>query len=238
MARNDRKKSTTDGTRVSMSCLAEFVTSYGRSPESRLRPYKFNKRGEGFARTSYYQSALRTIRAYHSEGNDPAVFERGLLEMRTRADKATENWERTKSERNISAVQAYRRIYRNRKFEILPNRRLEYRIGGIIVTAQPDLWAEEQGTQVLLKIGMARHKISYVDMLLFLLRKAAVSGGYKIRARNIVYLNVSTGREMICSGGLARFNSTFAAGAREIAGVWQRMKTDTPPSGDQSEARP
>src|SRR5580700_5961765 len=160
MARNDRKRAT-DGIRVSMSCLAEFVTSYGRSSESRLRPYKFNKRGEGFARISYYQSALRTLRAYHSEGNDPAVFERGLLEMRTHADKATKNWERIKAERNISAVEAYRRIYGNRKFKILPNRRLEYRIGGTIVTAQPDLWAVEQGTQVLLKVGMARHKISY-----------------------------------------------------------------------------
>jgi len=236
MAQKDRKR-VTNGVRVSMSCLAEFVSSYGRSAESRLRPYKFNKRGEGFARSSYYQYALRTIRAYHSEGNDPAVFERDMLEMRTRADKATENWERTKFERNISAVEAYRRIYGNRKFNILPNRRLEYRIGGIVITAQPDLWAEEQGTQVLLKIGMARHKISYVDMLLSLLRKAAVSGGFKIRARNIVYLNVSTGREMICSGGLARFNSTFAAGAREIAGIWQRIKTDAPPSGEQSEAR-
>ncbi len=237
MAQKARKKANS-GIRVSMSCLAEFVTSYGRSAESRLRPYKFNKRGEGFARSSYYQYALRTIRAYHSEGNDPTVFERDVLEMRARADKATEDWERAKFERNISAVEAYRRIYGNRKFNILPNRRLEYRIGGIVVTAQSDLWAEEQGTQVLLKIGMARHKISYVDMLLSLLRKAAVSGGYKIRARNIVYLNVSTGREMICSGGLGRFNSTFAAGAREIAGVWQRIKMDTPPSGEQSEARP
>jgi len=183
MAQKDRNK-TSNIIRVSMSCLAEFVTSYGRSAESRLRPYKFNKRGEGFARSSYYQYALRRIRAYHSEGNDPTVFERDVLEMRTRADKTTENWERAKFERNISAVEAYRRIYGNRTFKILPSRRLEYRIAGIVVTAQPDLWAEEQGTQVLLKIGMARHKISYVDMLLSLLRKAAVSGGYKIRARN------------------------------------------------------
>ncbi len=161
MAKKARKKANS-GIRVSMSCLAEFVTSYGRSAESRLRPYKFNKRGEGFARSSYYQYALRTIRAYHSQGNDPTVFERDVLEMRARADKATEDWERAKFERNISAVEAYRRIYGNRKFNILPNRRLEYRIGGIVVTAQSDLWAEEQGTQVLLKIGMARHKISYV----------------------------------------------------------------------------
>lgn len=236
MAQKIRGKANSD-IRVSMSCLAEFVTSYGRSPESRLRPFKFNKRGEGFARSSYYQYALRTIRAYHSGGNDPSIFDRDLLEMRLRADKATESWERIKFERNASAVEAYRRIYANRKFKILPNRRLVYQIGGIVVTAQADLWAEEQGTQVLLKIGMAKHNISYVDMLLSLLRKAAVSGGHKIRARNIVYLNISNGKEMICSGGLTRFNRTFSAAAKEIAGVWPKITTASAPSTGPSEAR-
>jgi hypothetical protein len=157
--------------------------------------------------------------------------------MRTRAGKATQSWERTKFERNISALEAYKRIYGNRKFKILSNRRLEYQIAGIVVTAQADLWAEEQGTQVLLKIGMARHKISYVDMLLSLLRKAAVSGGHKIRARNIVYLNVSNGKELICSGGLTRFNRTFAAAAREIAGVWPTIAAEGPTSSGPGEAR-
>src|SRR6266581_405180 len=122
------KRRANSGIRVSMSCLAEFVTAHGRSAESRLRPYKFNKRGEGFARSSYYQYALRTIRAYHSGGNDPAFFERDLLEMRTRADKAVESWERIKYERNVSAVVAYRKIYGDRTFKILPNRRLQYQI--------------------------------------------------------------------------------------------------------------
>ena len=227
MARKPKKRAN-GGVRVSMSCLAEFVTSYGRSPASRLRPYKFNKRGEGFARSSYYQYALHTIRTYHSNGNDAAIFQRDLLEMRTRADKAAEGWERVKYEHNISALEAYRKIYGNRKFTILPNRRLEYRVGGIVVTAQADLWVEEQGTQVLLKVGMARHKISYVDMLLSLLRKAATSSGHKIRGRNIVYLNVSNGKEQICSGGLTRFNRTFAAAAKEIANVWPTMTSEGP----------
>jgi hypothetical protein len=72
--------------------------------------------------------------------------------MRTRANKATKNWERIKFERNISAVEAYKRIYGNRKFRILPNRRLQYQIGGIVVTARADLWAEEEGIQVQIKI--------------------------------------------------------------------------------------
>jgi len=224
MAQKTNRKSD-GGIRVPMSCLAEFVTSYGKSPESRLRPFKFNKSGEGFARSSYYQYALRTIRAYHAGGNDPGIFSRDLQEMRLRADKTTKSWEQIKFERNANAVEAYRRIYGNRKFTILPNSRLEYRIGGIVITAQADLWAEEQSTEVLLKIGIAKHNISYVDMLLALLRKAAVSSGHKIRVRNIVYLNVSSGKEMICSGGLTRFNRTFSAAAKEIAAAWPKIVT-------------
>jgi hypothetical protein len=223
-----RSRGPTNGElRVSMSCLAEYVTSYGRSPEARLRPFKFHKLGEGLVRSSYYQFALRTIRAYHSAANDSAVFERELLELHARTDRSTDLRERTKVERNIGALETYKRIYGKRKFRILTNRRLQYLVGGIIVTAQPDLWVEEQGTQVLLKIGLAKHRISYVDMLLALLRKAAVSSGHKIRAKNIVYVNVSTKTEMICSEALTRFNATFAAAAREIAAVWPAVEPVT-----------
>src|SRR5260370_20429717 len=49
--------------RVSVSCLAELMNSPNRSVESVLRPHKFNKRGEGFARSGYYQYALAAIRS-------------------------------------------------------------------------------------------------------------------------------------------------------------------------------
>jgi hypothetical protein len=216
-------KSAADSIRVSITCLADFITKAGRSAESRLRPFKFSKRGEGFARSIYYQAALKTIRAYHSQGNDPGVFDRALAELRTLADTAGEKRDRTKSERNAEAILAYRKLYGKRKFKVLPNRRLEYRIGSIIVKAQPDLWAEEDGTQVLLKIGIPRHGTSYVDIVLTLLRKAAISSRLKIRAKNFVYLNVSSGQEMISSGALTRFNSTFREAARGIATVWPKI---------------
>ena len=75
-------------------------------------------------------------------------------------------------------------------------------------------------TQVLLKIGIAKKKASYVDILLTIIRKAAISSGYRVRARNVVYLNVTTGKEMICESSLKRFNRTFNAIAREIAKAW------------------
>jgi hypothetical protein len=214
-----------DQIRISVTCLAEFTTTYGRSAESVLRPYKFNKRGEGFARSSYYQHALTAIRLYHSNANDPRIFETTLLELRTRADKAPSSRERSKLRHNISAIEAYRKIYGNRNFKILPNRRIFYRIGQIDVTAQPDLWVEEDRNQVLLKIGVSRKSPSYVDIVLTVMRKAVVSNNYSVRAKNIVYLDVASGRELICKAGLARFNRTFIARAREIADVWPKMRT-------------
>jgi len=211
--------------RISVTCLAEFTTTYGRSAESVLRPYKFNKRGEGFARSSYYQHALSAIRMYHSNGNDPKVLEAALHELRAGADKTASSRERSKLRHNISAIEAYRQLYRNRNFNILPNRRIAYRIGQIDVTAQPDLWVEENGKQVLLKIGVSKKAPSYVDIVLTIMRKAAVSNHYSVQARNVVYLDVSTGRELICKAGLVRFNQTFIARAREIANVWPKMKT-------------
>jgi hypothetical protein len=224
--------------RVSMTGLASFVTTAGRSAESRLEPFKFNKRGEGFARSVYYQLALKTIRVYHSNDNDASIFDQALLEIQTRVDKSTDKRERTRLDHNASAIATYRKVYGRRKFKTLPNKRLQYRIGGIVITAQPDLWVEEQGTQVLLKIGMAKHSPSYIDILLAVLRKAAVSSKYKIRAKNIVYLNVASGREMICSGGLTRFNLTFKQAAKEIREAWPRIANPSSGATGSTEAHP
>jgi hypothetical protein len=152
------------------------------------------------------------------------VFQAALAELQKRADGAKEKRDRVKCEKNIVAINLYQRVYKARDFKVLPNHRIAYRLGQIRVTAQPDLWVEENGTQVLLKIGVARKKLSYVDVLLTIIRKAAVSSGHKrVRAKNVVYLNVSTGREMICTSGLTRFNRTFRAIAGEIARAWPKV---------------
>lgn len=223
--------------RVSVSCLADFVNSAGRSAESLLRPYKFNKRGEGFARSSYYQQAITAIRNHHTNEKDPKVFQTALLELHKKADTTPEEWERVKAEKNVKAIEAYKRVYKDRNFRVLPNHRLAYRIGQVVVTAQPDLWVEENGAQVLLKIGIAKKKASYVDILLTIIRKAAISGGYRVRAKNVVYLNVTTGKEMICQSSLRQFNRTFSAIAREIAKAWPSV-TQTPKREEYRDSQP
>ncbi len=73
--------------RIPVSCLADFVSSGGRSAEALILPYKYNRRGEGFARSSYYKYAVAVIRRFHGCGNDPAVVSDALAELRTKAER-------------------------------------------------------------------------------------------------------------------------------------------------------
>ena len=47
-----------DPIKISATGVAEFIISNPSSGRSKLRPYKFNKRGEGFGRSSYYQATI------------------------------------------------------------------------------------------------------------------------------------------------------------------------------------
>lgn len=218
--------------RVSVSCLAELIKSPNRSNDSIARllgPFKFNKRGEGFARSGYYKPALTAIRSYHSNENDSKVLDDAIRELQSKAAKTNKQWEQVKFEKNVDAINAYRAIYGKRRFRVLTNHRIGYPIGEVVFTAQPDLWVmdETEGIQVLLKIGITKKQPSHVDILLTVIRKAAIASGYTdVRARNVVYLNVTTGKEMICEGGLTKFNRTFAFIARTIAAAWNSV---TPP---------
>ena len=205
------------------SCLAEYVTANGRSPESILRPYKFRQRGEGRARMTFYPPALGIIRKYHKSGRKPAVFDSAILEWQRRADETDKTNLRTKMHSNIMALQSYRKLYKDRNFKILPSHRITYQIGQLVWTAPPDLWVEEDGTQILIKIGFAKKKRSYVEILLTVMRKAAARHGYKIRPKNIVYLDVRTGEERICETPLNHFNRTFSAAAGEIIKKWPKV---------------
>jgi len=66
-------------------------------------------------------------------------------------------------------------------------------------------------------------------IVLTVIRKAAIGGGRKIRAKNIVYLNVSTGKEMICRSSLKQFNRTLSFVAREIAKAWPHVMPNPNP---------
>lgn len=198
----------TDDIRIGVSGFAEYVTSSPATRTKRLRPFKFRSKGEGAGRSGYYKMAKQAIREYHEAGNDQAVFRRVRQELAATMNTTSDRLVRTKCASNIAAIDAYERIYGRRYFTVLRNHRLSYSLGPVTITAQPDLWVEENGTEVLIKIGVAKKKAILTDVMLYLIRKAAVSSGYRIRARNVVYLDITEGVERSCDDKLSQFNRT------------------------------
>lgn len=214
-----------DRIKVSASCLADIITA---GPNANLAallgPYKHNKRGKGFARSVFYRPTFIAIRHYHDSGNNRDVLDKAIFELQKKDDLSTKSWERTKWKRDIQAIDAYRKTYGERKFQVQTNHRLSFKIGGIIITAEPDLWVTENAIPVLLKIGLAKKSRSFIDVLLTVIRKAAIATGYKVRAKNIVYLDISNGTELICSRSLTGFNQTFRSLAKRIVREWPTVE--------------
>jgi hypothetical protein len=204
--------------------FAEYVTANPKTRNAKLRAFKFKHKGEGAGRSGYYGFALRTIVRYHRSDRDRAVLEAAKQELLAMLPNAKDRLARTKILRNINAIEAYGRLYGQRRFEVLTNHRISHKVDAVTVTAQPDLWVSEDDIEVLIKVGVTRKKSVETDMLLHLIRKAAVQKGYRVRARNVVYLDVISGKERICAANINQFNRTFSAAAKQIAKVWPIIK--------------
>jgi hypothetical protein len=212
--------------KISATGVAEFITANPSSRPSKLRPYKFNKRGEGFGRSSYYQAAINCIKKYHSAGRDENVTKKAMLELTAiSTDESLGKLLQVKAQRNIDAILAYMRVYGARRFQVLKNHRLSYTNKKLRITASPDIWVKEADQEVLLKIGAARHRNpdEFVELLLHLIRKAAISSGYKVRAKNVVYLDISIGQERVAQKSLSFYNKALDWAAKEIAAEWSNL---------------
>lgn len=214
----------TEPIKLAATGFAEYVTSSPTTRDTKLRAFKYKHKGEGAGRSGYYAFALRTIVRFHRSDRDRGILESARKELLAGLPNAKTHLARTKIQRNISALESYARLYGERRFKVLANHRISHQQGEVTVTAQPDLWVSEDDVEVLIKVGVTRKKSIETDMLLHIIRKAAIRHGYRVRARNVVYLDITTGQERICASRINRFNRTFAAAAKCIANVWPTIK--------------
>lgn len=216
-----------DKIRIGASGFSECVTSFPKLTHAKLRPFKIKTKGEGAGRSGYYKKALDTIRQYHRCGNSLEVLKNAKNELGAlyaSLDPKSQYRDRVKTSKNIEALIAYEQVYGRRTFLIQNRHRISVQIGNVVITAQPDLWVSENGVEVLIKVGAAKKKEQQIDIMLYLLRKAAVASGYRIRARNVVYLDIARGQERCCRDNLARFNRIFASVAKSIEVTWPDVK--------------
>jgi hypothetical protein len=206
-----------------VSCLAEFVTGGSRSPISILRPYKFRKDAEGRARTTFYPPVLTAIRKFYKSGKRKSIFDDAIHEWEKRAE-ATENKAlKTKLHGDAKALQSFHKLYAARDFMILPIPRITCRIGSVTWKAAPDLWVRENGIEVLIKLGFSSKTRSHTDVLLAVIRAAALLNNHRAKRENVVYLDARTGEERICRFPISRLRHTLLTASREIAEIWDSV---------------
>ncbi len=144
---------------VSASCVAEIAQA---SPSTRLRklvPFKYNNRGEGAGRSAYYKLTVDTVRKFHRGDNERKHIRSAAEHLLGIEDNDSfPRNVRTRARLNTEALLAYENLYGNRKFSVLQNHRLSIAVGPVTITAQPDLWVEENGHIVLMKIGVGKDK--------------------------------------------------------------------------------
>jgi hypothetical protein len=117
--------------KIAATGFAEYVTGNPRTRDSKLPPFKFRDKGEGAGRSGYYAFAIRTIRLYHRSERDAAVLNKAKQELAAALPNAKDRLARAKVLRNIGAIEAYERLYGQRRFNILPNRRISH-IQGLV----------------------------------------------------------------------------------------------------------
>jgi hypothetical protein len=206
-----------------VSCLAEYVTRGGRSPESILRPYKFRDRGEGLARIVFRPPVVTVIRNYYKLNSNSEVFDSAIADWQKRADATDKKSLRAKLHSNVIALNLFRRHYQDKDFTVLPLHRISCQIGPVVFTALPDLWVKVKDRELLIKIGFGKKNRSYVDIVLLVMRRAALIHGHRIRQHDAVYLNVRTGEELVGRFAYKLHALTLATAASEIAEVWPRV---------------
>jgi hypothetical protein len=211
---------------VSATCIAELLSSLGSSWKRRLPPYKDSDNGQGRGRGGYYRPSLRTIQEFCQQSWRVQVFEERKRTLEAQLSRTTDSLKKIEIEQNIDAIDAYRKIYGNRRFLLLTNHRLWVEIAGLRITSQPDLWVEENGIEVLIKIGAAPKKADYIDILLALIHKAANARGHEVPTSNVVYLDITNRTERVCVSDPERFNMSFDFAARSVLHLWDVLETE------------
>jgi hypothetical protein len=222
---------------LSVSCLAEYITRGSRSPEAVLRPYKFKDLGEGRARIVFHPPVLTVIRRFYKSNKDAKVIDAAIAAWESKADKTDKKSVRSKLHSNIKGLRLFLTRYGNKEFEILPSRKISCLIEQLVFTASPDLWVKANGRELLLKVGFGKKGRSYVDIILAVMRRAALMHGYRVRQHEALYLNLRTGEEMFPRFSYKQIAVTVATAARQIARIWPKVTASGTPSPSLSRGR-
>ncbi|MGO9326417.1 MAG: hypothetical protein ACLP07_17820 [Terracidiphilus sp.] len=206
--------------KISMRGLAEVANASPARKLSKLKKYKFPKSEESVGRSNYYVKALSAIKHHHR--GDSSYVNSTLQALLIEAKAEKNPLRKAKLLNNHRAIKEYLKHFGSRALVIRPGKLLYYTFKELVVSAQPDLVAEENGDLVLIKLNLGKDEFAggVCATILHVLYEAAQTQGLPIKPTGIECLQTADGSRI--AGPKSGFpnRNTLNSTCQELLALW------------------
>jgi len=207
--------------KISMRGLAEVASAKDARKQSKLKQFKFPESKESVGRSNYYVKAVSGIKHHHQ--GDTGFVDSLLHDLITEAAIESDSRAKAKLLNNHRAITDYLKTFGNRQLLIKPGKHLYYVYKNLVVSAQPDLVAEENGRLVLIKLNFCKNDFTggVTPVLLHVLYEAAQLAGLPVQPTGVECLQTSSGTRI--RGPRSGFpdKKVLNTACQELLALWQ-----------------
>ncbi len=209
-----------DSFKISMRGLAEVANASPARKLSKLKKYKFPKSEESVGRSNYYVKALSAIKHHHRGDTSYVNSTLQALLMRAKAEKSP--LRRAKLLNNHRAIKEYLKCFGSRALAIRPGKLLYYTFKELVVSAQPDLVAEENGDLVLIKLNLSKEDFAggVCATILHVLYEAAQAQGLPIKPTRVECLQTASGSRIVGPRSGFPSRNSLNSDCQELLALW------------------
>jgi hypothetical protein len=206
--------------KLSMRGFAEISCAKPSQKRSKLKQYKFPDSEDSVGRSNYYVKALSAIKRHHKgqSSNVNSVLQNLMIEAATETDPR----KKAKLLNNRRAIIDYLQTFGRRQLTIKPGKSLHYVFKDVLISAHPDLVAEENGSLVLIKLNLGKNDFGggVCAFLLHVLYKAAHDQGLPIKPSCVECLQTCSGTRVVGPRNGFPSDSVLKSACQEIANIW------------------
>lgn len=207
--------------KISMRGFAEVASAKPSRKQAKLKQYKYPDSEESVGRSNYYIKAISAIKRHHR--GESAVVTSILQGLLAGAASESDSRKKAKLLNNHRAITDYLKNFGNRSLVIKRGRSLYYLYKDLIVSARPDLFAEENGSPVLIKLNLGKEDYGggVCALMLHVLYEAAQASGLTIRSSGVECVQASSGTRTIGPRRGFSNKSAVDAACREVLSLWR-----------------
>jgi hypothetical protein len=209
-----------DSIKISMRGFAEVISAKSNRKQMVLKRFRFPDSDDSVGRSNYYVKALSAIKRYHRGEAD--LVNSVLTKLVSEAALEPDARKRAKLLNNHRAISDYLKNFGARKLQIKKGKRLYFVHDNVLVSAHPDLVAEENGSLILFKLNLSKDDFSggVGSLILHVMYEAANFQGLSIEPTAVECLQASSGTRIIGPKSGFPDKKGLIRGCQELSSLW------------------